>query len=137
MRFRGESGTTNPLHDPCHHGHCRAKNQKPQPRGWGFFLIGQRPTLPHTRACSTIGAERLNFRVRDGNGWDPLAMITQNLLRFQEPEKIRTALPKHSDACLLTPGSLNIDGTCHNELLERLRLLCIHSKILWSSRTGY
>src|SRR5271154_4534084 len=44
-----------------------------------FFLIGQRPTLPHTRACSTIGAEGLNFRVRDGNGWNPLATITQNL----------------------------------------------------------
>ena len=41
------------------------------------FLIGQRPTLPHTRACSTIGAEGLNFRVRDGNGWDPFATITQ------------------------------------------------------------
>src|SRR5207247_7134698 len=34
-------------------------------------------TLPHTRACSTIGAEGLNFRVRDGNGWVPLAMVTQ------------------------------------------------------------
>jgi hypothetical protein len=41
------------------------------------FLIGRRPTLPHTRACSTIGAEGLNYRVRDGNGWDPLARITQ------------------------------------------------------------
>ena len=46
------------------------------PRG-SLNLIGRRPTLPHTRACSTIGAERLNFRVRDGNGWDPLARITQ------------------------------------------------------------
>ena len=44
-----------------------------------LFLIGQLPTLPHTRACSTIGAEGLNFRVRDGNGWDPHARITQNL----------------------------------------------------------
>src|SRR5579862_8865701 len=42
-------------------------------------LIGRRPTLPHTCACSTIGAEGLNFRVRDGNGWDPFARITQNL----------------------------------------------------------
>jgi hypothetical protein len=41
-------------------------------------LTGRRPSLPHTRACSTIGAERLNFRVRDGNGWDPLAKVTQN-----------------------------------------------------------
>ena len=49
-----------------------------------FDLIGRLPTLPHTCACSTIGAERLNFRVRDGNGWDPLAMVTQNLLDLDE-----------------------------------------------------
>ena len=42
-------------------------------------ITGRLPSLPHTRACSTIGAERLNFRVRDGNGWDPLAKVTQNL----------------------------------------------------------
>ena len=42
-------------------------------------LTGRLPSLPHTRACSTIGAEGLNFRVRDGNGWDPLAKVTQNL----------------------------------------------------------
>src|SRR5947207_2685793 len=42
-----------------------------------LLLIGQLPTLPHTRACSTIGAEELNFRVRDGNGWDLLARVTQ------------------------------------------------------------
>ena len=44
-----------------------------------FVLIGRRPTLPRTCARSTIGAERLNYRVRDGNGWDPLARITQSL----------------------------------------------------------
>ena len=60
-------------------------------------LIGRRPTLPHTRACSTIGAERLNFRVRDGNGWGLLARVTQSagrtgfclrrriLVAFKEP----------------------------------------------------
>ena len=30
-----------------------------------------------SRLSSTIGAEGLNFRVRDGNGWDPLAMATR------------------------------------------------------------
>jgi hypothetical protein len=44
-----------------------------------FELTGQLPSLPHTCACSTIGAERLNFRVRDGNGWVPLAKVTQKL----------------------------------------------------------
>src|SRR6476619_4280374 len=30
----------------------------------------QRPTLPQGCPCSTIGPEKLNFRVRDGNGCD-------------------------------------------------------------------
>jgi hypothetical protein len=61
-------------------------------------LIGRRPTLPHTRACSTIGAEGLNFRVRDGNGWDPFARITQNLLKEIQD-------PAGSFFCLLTSVS--------------------------------
>ena len=40
----------------------------------------RRPTLPGSLPPSTIGAGRLNFRVRDGNGCDPAAMITGNLL---------------------------------------------------------
>ena len=35
------------------------------------------PTLPHSRPCSTIGAKELNFRVRDGNGCDLLAIATE------------------------------------------------------------
>jgi hypothetical protein len=37
----------------------------------------QRPTLPHSRPCSTIGARELNFRVRDGNGWNLSAIATE------------------------------------------------------------
>ena len=44
-----------------------------------FVIIGQRPTFPPTCAGSIIGAEGLNFRVRDGNGCFPLAMVTQSL----------------------------------------------------------
>jgi hypothetical protein len=47
--------------------------------------FGQRPTLPRTCARSTIGAEELNFRVRDGNGWVLLATITQKLLKLVLP----------------------------------------------------
>ena len=55
--------------------------KKAQPFLAGLLdITGQLPSLPHTCACSTIGAEGLNFRVRDGNGWNPLAMVTQNLL---------------------------------------------------------
>src|SRR5699024_5294913 len=39
-------------------------------------VVGVRrcPTLPHTTVCSTIGAQGLSFRVRDGSGRFPLAM---------------------------------------------------------------
>ena len=37
----------------------------------------QRPTLPQSCPCSTIGPGELNFRVRDGNGCDPSAVATE------------------------------------------------------------
>ena len=40
----------------------------------------QRPTLPRTYARSTIGGNRLNFRVRNGNGCDPAPMTTGKLI---------------------------------------------------------
>ena len=40
----------------------------------------RRPTLPPSCPGSTIGAEELNFRVRDGNGCYLLAIATENLL---------------------------------------------------------
>ena len=39
----------------------------------------QRPTLPHSYPCSTIGGRRLNYRVRNGNGCDPSPMTTGNM----------------------------------------------------------
>src|SRR6266516_531028 len=41
------------------------------------FVSGswQRPTLPRPRDRSTIGADRLNDRVRDGNGCGPVALV--------------------------------------------------------------
>ncbi len=38
------------------------------------------PTLPHSFGCSTIGAERLNGRVRDENGCFPFAMVARDTL---------------------------------------------------------
>src|SRR3712207_6671361 len=37
-------------------------------------VVRRRPTLPPRRRGSTIGAERLSFRVRNGTGRFPLAM---------------------------------------------------------------
>ena len=41
----------------------------------------QRPTLTGTCVPTTIGAEKLNFRVRYGNGCDLLALITRLFIR--------------------------------------------------------
>ena len=40
------------------------------------------PSLPHNPLCSTIGAERLSFRVRNGTGRFPLAMTAVTLLTY-------------------------------------------------------
>jgi hypothetical protein len=45
-----------------------------------FELFRRRPTLPGGIPPSTIGAGGLNFRVRNGNGWDPSAMATEELV---------------------------------------------------------
>ena len=54
--------------------------QKAQAKLLGLFVMGprRRPTLPHKKSCSTIGAEELNDRVRDGIGCDLFAMTTEN-----------------------------------------------------------
>ena len=54
-------------------------------------LFRRRPTLPHGYPCSTIGAGRLNFRVRDGIGWNPSAMATGNLQFCREISACSTA----------------------------------------------
>ena len=40
-------------------------------------IFRRRPTLPRSRPRSTIGAEELNFRVRDGNGCHLFAIATE------------------------------------------------------------
>ena len=42
--------------------------------------VRRRPTLPPPLGGSTIGAGRLNFRVRDGSGCFPVAMAAVTLL---------------------------------------------------------
>ena len=44
--------------------------------------IRRRPTLPGRFQPSTISAERLNFCVRYGNRWIPLAITTGNCISF-------------------------------------------------------
>ena len=62
MNFRVSKITKTPL-DNVQGGFCYGKGR-------------QRPTLPRSRPRSTIGAEELNDRVRDGNGCGLLAIAT-------------------------------------------------------------
>src|SRR3712207_3086672 len=54
--------------------------------------VRRRPTLPHSLPCSTIGAEGLSFRVRNGTGRFPLAMtaVTLSSCPGQAPAPPRT-----------------------------------------------
>jgi hypothetical protein len=59
--------------------------QRSRPLGAGFSGRNVRrcPTLPRGLPRSTIGAEGLNFRVRDGTGCFPLAMAAATLWKYQ------------------------------------------------------
>ena len=60
-----------------------ARNADSRPEGrLSRKNVRQRPTLPHPRECSTIGAERLSFRVRNGTGRFPFAMAAETLWRY-------------------------------------------------------
>jgi hypothetical protein len=60
----------------------RAKTRATATARVSHRLSRRRPTLPGGCPPSTIGAGGLNFRVRDGNGCGPTAMVTGNLALF-------------------------------------------------------
>ena len=63
------------LRDRC----ARTKKERPRGSLEAFRkLTRQRPTLPHSCPCSTIGSEKLDFRVRDGIGYGLLDIATGN-----------------------------------------------------------
>ena len=43
---------------------------------------GQRPIFPPPPEGSIVGAEAFHFRVRNGNGWFHLALVTRGLLHI-------------------------------------------------------
>ncbi len=55
----------------------------------GIYLA---TTYSHkTYRLTTIGAEAFHFRVRNGTGWFPLAMVAETLLSFwHEPTKSKS-----------------------------------------------
>ena len=68
----------------------------------------RRPTLPGRVQPSTIGAEGLNFCVRNGNRWDPFAIATGNCFSFRA--RLSNACPTRyflsSNLHCVLPGSI-------------------------------
>ena len=51
------------------------------------MFVRRRPTLPQPLGCSTIGAERLNFRVRYGTGCFPFRYGRRNSFNLFKPPR--------------------------------------------------
>src|SRR3954462_2427463 len=62
------------------------REKAPAPKCGGFLvkIVRRRPTLPQGPPCSTIGAVRLSFRVRNVTGRFPHAMATETLMVSSE-----------------------------------------------------
>src|SRR5438445_847954 len=100
--------------------HYRTQKPAPANRSGLPMRSWRRPTLPRPRSRSTIGADRLNDRVRDGNGCGPVALVaskqprqptsvlvmprlTSRPRRDQASRAISTARLKRSRALHLPP----------------------------------
>src|SRR5699024_1942536 len=83
------SGATTPCRDQTFVGGSRGQGlalTQESPRrlvgGSPGMVVRLRPTLPHRLRCSTIGAERLSFRVRNGTGRFPFAVTAVTLWKY-------------------------------------------------------
>src|SRR5438093_8511961 len=74
-------------------------------RGSCLYYCRQRPTLPHSFPCSTIGGIRLNFRVRNGNGCDPDPMTTGMLAAWGSPFRSLRELRGGSSQTILSKSA--------------------------------
>ena len=70
------------------------------PVWWAAFFrvvfVRRRPTLPPRLQGSTIGAEGLSFRVRNGTGRFPFAMAAGTLLRYAVGGSLSVSREPHS-----------------------------------------
>ncbi len=82
----------------------------------GIKEFRRRPTLPHSLPCSTIGAEELNFRVRNGNGWGLFAMTTEKSGERSSALHLLTVSSLHSSQSPLEGDIANIASrsACEN-----------------------
>ena len=93
---------------------AQSRTTKGRPSGRPFAqLIRRRPTLPGPFKPSTIGAEGLNFSVRNGKRCDPLALTTENW-RDRTPREARGPLRALKTAQLAAASSSrHIGGKKH------------------------
>ncbi len=75
-------------------------------------VVRRRPTLPRGPPRSTIGAEGLNFRVRNGTGCFPFAMATETLWRCGAPTASREP---HSGRVHTGLGVTSQTGSCRSQ----------------------
>ena len=73
------------------------KRHLARPKSGQMKEIRRRPTLPGRIHPSTIGADRLNFRVRNGNGCGPVAIATETYVTEQHHPR-RAGASKNSIA---------------------------------------
>ena len=58
--------------------------------------VRRRPTLPHPLGCSTIGAGRLNYRVRNVTGCFPSAKTAVTPTAHNQPQRARLLPESHT-----------------------------------------
>ena len=78
------------------------------------------PTLPQGPPCSTIGAERLSFRVRNGTGRFPLAMAAETLLMFRSSQREKFCVLLCSRPYI---GNHSVDASTMDGVLSSHRLI--------------
>ena len=59
-----------------------------------MFIVSALPIFPGRRQPSIFGANELNFRVRDGNGWTLIAINTDLLVSYECRNYITTSFYK-------------------------------------------
>ena len=75
------------------------------------IVVRRRPTLPQPLGCSTIGAERLNFRVRYGTGCFPFAMAAVTLAEHTHPH--HPVFRGFGGVPSIDDGSIQLSNTIH------------------------
>ncbi len=96
--------------------YCPVSTKAARPfRGAAFAIKNVRrcPTLPQGLPCSTIGAEGLNFRVRNGTGCFPFAMAAVTLWNYCQgyPAGCPRGSPLGASETRPCPGNRTVDAS--------------------------